>query len=450
MTKSRFPKDVAEELLVRSGRHCCLCEEYKGGKVEVHHIVPRSQGGRATADNGIVLCYDCHAEVHAYWQANPRGRKLTPSELRKRRDQWFEKFQTRGQPNIDYEKLAEALAPHLQRLKEEILEEFNHWRAVPEKATGELVSGAPPHRLKLLEQAAEAQREHRYRDAVAHLRAALTPDLPARERASLLNLMGNALINVFELAEAQEAYEQSIAAATQARDEEARAAALGNLGAVCFLRGDLGRAEANLKEARDLHRRIGGPRGEAANLCNLGSVYLGRHDLTLAEQCFREALRIHERLDDPVDQAKDLGNLGLVYAARGDLDSAEEHHKRSLDINRRINNAPGEAAALGNLGVVYAARGHLDRAEEYYKQALHIDRRIDNPLGQGKALANLALVAERRGRLQEARRLVTEAVALFDRVGAAPDAEKARRDLARLEVARPKPPSTRRRSRKEE
>lgn len=54
--------------------------------MEIHHIDP---DGPNTEENGIPLCFDCHAEVKAYDPKHPKGRKFTPSELKRHRDQWF-------------------------------------------------------------------------------------------------------------------------------------------------------------------------------------------------------------------------------------------------------------------------------------------------------------------------------------------------------------------------
>ena len=59
-----FPPDVAERLLVACHRRCCICHKFTGTKMEIHHIVPRSEGGPDTQGNGIPLCFDCHADVH--------------------------------------------------------------------------------------------------------------------------------------------------------------------------------------------------------------------------------------------------------------------------------------------------------------------------------------------------------------------------------------------------
>jgi len=84
-----FPPDVVERLLVACHRHCCICHKPAGTKMEIHHILPKSQGGEDTEDNGIPLCFDCHAEVAAYDPQHPKGKRFTPSELKRHKEQWF-------------------------------------------------------------------------------------------------------------------------------------------------------------------------------------------------------------------------------------------------------------------------------------------------------------------------------------------------------------------------
>jgi len=84
-----FPPDVVERLLVACHRHCCICHKPAGNKMEIHHIVPKSQGGEDAEENGIPLCFDCHAEVGEYNREHPKGRQFTPSELRRHKEQWF-------------------------------------------------------------------------------------------------------------------------------------------------------------------------------------------------------------------------------------------------------------------------------------------------------------------------------------------------------------------------
>lgn len=83
-----FSPSVRREALIAAARYCCVCHRYKGVKVEVHHIVPESQGGFNDLENAIVLCFDCHADAGHYNPEHPRGTKFSPDELRNARDSW--------------------------------------------------------------------------------------------------------------------------------------------------------------------------------------------------------------------------------------------------------------------------------------------------------------------------------------------------------------------------
>ncbi len=84
-----FSQDVAEDLVLKAARCCCLCRQFKGQKLEIHHIKPEADDGPSTPENGIPLCFDCHADVASYNEKHPRGRKYRRSELRRLRDEWF-------------------------------------------------------------------------------------------------------------------------------------------------------------------------------------------------------------------------------------------------------------------------------------------------------------------------------------------------------------------------
>jgi hypothetical protein len=60
---------------------CCWCQERRN-KVDVHHIIPESQGGPDTEENSAPLCGSCHD----LYGNNPDLRK----EIRSRRDHWYE------------------------------------------------------------------------------------------------------------------------------------------------------------------------------------------------------------------------------------------------------------------------------------------------------------------------------------------------------------------------
>ena len=71
-----------------SARHCAACRRFKGVSVEVHHLIPKRDGGEDTLENAIVLCYECHefAGADYYSARHPKGSKYTVEELRRSRD----------------------------------------------------------------------------------------------------------------------------------------------------------------------------------------------------------------------------------------------------------------------------------------------------------------------------------------------------------------------------
>lgn len=61
MKQNDFNAAVRAHIRERDGERCVLCG--KPGR-EVHHILPRAQGGLGTADNGVCLDGICHHQAH--------------------------------------------------------------------------------------------------------------------------------------------------------------------------------------------------------------------------------------------------------------------------------------------------------------------------------------------------------------------------------------------------
>ena len=95
-----FPKSVADEVLVRCGRHCCICGKFAGTKIELHHIKQVADGGDDSIDNCIALCLECHAEVQSYNSHHPKGRKFTEKELKGHRDKCYAKYSIGNQKEL--------------------------------------------------------------------------------------------------------------------------------------------------------------------------------------------------------------------------------------------------------------------------------------------------------------------------------------------------------------
>lgn len=76
--------EIAAKLLVRCGRHCCICRRFSPIQLQVHHIEEQGKGGDDAEDNLIALCLTCHSDVHTQ---KPFTRRFTVTELKLHRDQ---------------------------------------------------------------------------------------------------------------------------------------------------------------------------------------------------------------------------------------------------------------------------------------------------------------------------------------------------------------------------
>ena len=76
-----FSETLKLEVKRKADFTCCWCQDRRN-KVEVHHIIPESEGGPDIEDNAAPLCGSCHD----LYGMNPELRK----EIKQRRDYWHE------------------------------------------------------------------------------------------------------------------------------------------------------------------------------------------------------------------------------------------------------------------------------------------------------------------------------------------------------------------------
>lgn len=74
-----FSEELKLEVKQKAAFQCCRCRAIS---VEIHHIIPESEGGPDVIDNAAPLCPSCHALLGD----NPKKRK----EIREMRDWWYD------------------------------------------------------------------------------------------------------------------------------------------------------------------------------------------------------------------------------------------------------------------------------------------------------------------------------------------------------------------------
>lgn len=103
-----FKPDDKIQRLLWCDRHCCLCEKSCGVNIEFAHI----ENPECTdIDNAIPVCYDCHAQIGMYNAQHPKGTKYKSKELKKRREQIYDKYTKQYIAPLHYV-ISNKLNPH--------------------------------------------------------------------------------------------------------------------------------------------------------------------------------------------------------------------------------------------------------------------------------------------------------------------------------------------------
>ncbi len=92
MTKQHVPtlEEIRSTILLWCSRHCCFCGKPCTTNIEIHHIDGNHDNNEI--DNLCPVCFDCHGELGRYNVKHPRGTNYKNIEIKKRREQIYEKY----------------------------------------------------------------------------------------------------------------------------------------------------------------------------------------------------------------------------------------------------------------------------------------------------------------------------------------------------------------------
>lgn len=230
-------------------------------------------------------------------------------------------------------------------------------------------------------------------------------------RALALGGLGGLRLIEGNLVGAERLFEEALAINRAKKNIQGMALDYRNLGTVFRTRGDLAQAEAAHEKSLELCVSAGNIVGTALNLGNLGIVYMTRGELDRAQGAFTRSLATYEALGVKEGIADQYGNLGFLYLSRGQLDRAEAILLKSIDLEQRLGRREGLASDYGNLGLVYRARGELDASDAMIRKSLAIDQVLNRAEGVANSLGNLGVNRGMRGDWSGAMRFFEEELA---------------------------------------
>jgi tetratricopeptide (TPR) repeat protein len=235
-----------------------------------------------------------------------------------------------------------------------------------------------------------------------------------------------------QLDKARRLYQQSLEISQKLGDQSGIAGTLHNLAALAQAHGELDEARRLYQQSLGIEQKLGHQSGIAGTLHNLAALAQAEGELDEARRLYQQTMEISQKLGNQSGIASTLHNLAALAQAQGELDEARRLYQQSLEIEQKLGNQSGIASTLNNLAALAQAQGESDEARRLYWKSLGINQRLGNQSGIAGTVYQLGTLAENTGDKREAARLFREALEIFEKLGS-PDAEIARRSLARVE-----------------
>ncbi len=175
--------------------------------------------------------------------------------------------------------------------------------------------------------------------ALAACNPKVNPRVPARVRADVLRTRGVLLRRVGRVREAVDAYVEAIGVfrKTGARRQEARAK--NALAYAMFVQGRYEDAIALALESIRIDLSIGGRFQLAKTLTNIGHSYARLGDIPRALAYLKRARDAHERYGDQDGRADTCLVTAEVLLELGEVEEAEDYHREALQLTRVTGNA---------------------------------------------------------------------------------------------------------------
>jgi predicted ATPase/class 3 adenylate cyclase len=238
-------------------------------------------------------------------------------------------------------------------------------------------------------------------------------------RGQALRSYGSSLHIGGRLADAENAFRESLAIFEQLEDEHHRAVLMHRLGISAMLvRGDLERARELVESSDEIHRRTGNVWGRAQTTGTLGAIARDTGDERRALGLVRESAALAHEAAVPWWESGALAELACLCLNAGLVDEGEARARESLLIAERLRDRPGSIFCVGILARVAAERGEPERAGRLWGAVE--DEQSEAPLGGWRRhrescearIRELAGPAFERGRADGRRLTLDDAVSI--------------------------------------
>lgn len=253
--------------------------------------------------------------------------------------------------------------------------------------------------------------------------------------AQLLGCAGELRELAGDSTQAVRLYEQAVASAEQARDDEVLANALYQRGYLRGVRGELASGLADLKRAGDLFDRLKKIEEGLNTLLAAALLYDRMGDPAQARRYFEQALAVQRSAGLQREQAVTLHNLGRALENLGDHAAARESFRASLALNEKLGYPRGRAYALRGLASVANREGDGATALQQARAAAALlDQAPDQRL-QAQIALQQGIALRLLQRPAESLQVLGQALGMFEKADSPAEATATRGELAATQAA---------------
>jgi tetratricopeptide (TPR) repeat protein len=239
--------------------------------------------------------------------------------------------------------------------------------------------------------------------------------------ASVLGQLGETLVRLHRLDEAERSMQKAISFAEELGDRPNLAVYYNNMSLIEKPRGRLDEAEKWLQKAIVISEQLGDSSNLAIGYNNMSTIEQARGRLDEAEKWLQKAIEIAEQIGDRPKLAPMYNNMSTIEQACGRLDEAEKWLQKAIDIDEQLGDRPNLAGDYNNMSTIEKHRGRLDEAEKWLQKGIDIAEQLGDRPNLALMYNNMSQIEQTRGRLDGAEKWLQKAIDIAEQLSDRPN-----------------------------
>ena len=281
---------------------------------------------------------------------------------------------------------------------------------IPNRNTAETLFANAEDQLQIGDEPSRRQALKLFEQAVIFWRELKEPV----QEALTLRRIGEIYHSLNEEDRALALYQQALALSVANGDSRGEVASLNK---ITSIQANLGNevARETCTSALNVARRLGDRALEAEALGNMGEIHYLLGNMAEAADFYRRALQMWIETGDRNGQAQSYTSLGYTASDLGQIKEAFDFYRQALDLQQAIGDRQGEAITLTAMGRLHSRIGESQNALDLFNRAMPVLERSGNRVEQARVLTGIAFVYARVGENEKAIDYYERALALFEK-----------------------------------